>query len=385
MAGDPLELLALPLFLPLLPQLLLVWMAIRYFDQDAIRGQVGLLYFAVVSAFMLMLTLTAAFQSESELFLKYAKLVLNSGFAIIAASALVARYGANFPKVYTDAIVVLSVLGIAGLALTLVTDWRLAVNIGERLYLSNLLTVWISDSGFNSSQAMFGPFQYRLQSFFDEPGTYGMLLLPALYQALETRRWSQVLVLVAAVFLTESANAWLGAVLLFALFLFQAGSTAQKLGICAALGAMTLAFADVLLALYDIKMGIDAAYASNSSFGTRALEYAYVSEHFTRHALPLSELPRAQAALPGISSSYVSWAVHAGWAFLAVFLLSATVAGWVHVKIWFKMSSRNYFPFVLAVTLLSSGFQRTSIFDNILFMALFYWAVMYRRAPMEEK
>lgn len=375
---------AFPLFIPVIPQLALVILALRYFDQAPLKNSLSVYYFGLVSLFVLVMAISAAFNSDMDLFLKYFKLLINSGFALVAAAALVARYRSDFPKAYTDAIVAMSALGIAGLMLTMVTDWHIAVSLGDRQYLSNFLTVWISDDGFNSSAAMFSPFKYRLQSFFDEPGTYGMLLLPALYYAISAKRGWQVLVLVAAVFLTESANAWLGTLFLFALFIFKDGTTTQKVAVALAIAGVAVGFGSVLMTLYDIKMGIDEGYATNSSFGTRALEYGYVAEHLLRHAWPLSHLDQAAAALPGVSSSYVDWVIHAGWAFIGLLFMSAIVTGGAYVKIWSKMSSRNYFPFVLALMLFLSGFQRTSVFDNVLFMTLFYWAIMIRLPWTEE-
>jgi hypothetical protein len=376
---------ALPLFIPVLPQLLLVMLALRHFDQMPFRNSLCLYYFALMSAFILVMALDAAFSSDSELFLKYFKLLINSGFALVAAAALVAHYREQFPSVYTNAIVAMSAAGIAGLLLTLGSEWHIAVNIGDRNYLTNFLTVWISDDGFNSSQAMFSPFKYRLQSFFDEPGTFGMLLLPALYHAINAKRGWQVMILVVSVFLSESANAWIGALLLFSLYIFNAGSTSQKILAVLTIAGVALAFGDLLKTLYDVKMGIDAAYATNSSFGTRALEYGYLADNILEHALPLSHLNHAAQTLPGISSSYVDWVVHAGWAFIGLLFSSAIVTGGTYVKIWLKMSSSNYFPFVLALTLLLSGFQRTSVFDNVLFMTLFYWAIMFRLPRTEEQ
>lgn len=40
------------------------------------------------------------------------------------------------------------------------------------------------------------------------------------------------------------------------------------------------------------------------------------------------------------------------------------------------------FALVMAVILFSSGFQRTSFLDNILFMSLFYWSISQAR-PMK--
>jgi hypothetical protein len=367
---------AVPLFVPLLPQLLLIYFAVRYFDFDILRNSAAKFYFFAISSFLFFLAIAAGFISELDLFFRLFKLSLNSIFAIFAAVALAGRYGDDFAKVYTGAITKLSLLGIFGLIISSITDWSLVAYIGDRSYHTNLLTVWIADGEVSSSGTNFSPFAYRLQSFFDEPGTFGMFLIPALYFAIYERRAMPIIVLITSIFLTESANAWVGTIILFIIYIFRTSSAIQKLLISSVLLSVLIAFSDVLTTLYEMKMGIDEAYANASSYGTREMEYRYILDNLLSHAAPLSYLGRAHAALPGISSAYVDWAIHGGWVFLFLLFCGLIATGMVFVKIRASACEQSYFPFVLAVTFFISGFQRASVLDNILFMTLFYWSLL---------
>jgi hypothetical protein len=185
-----------------------------------------------------------------------------------------------------------------------------------------------------------------------------------------------IIVLITSIFLTESANAWVGAMILFIIYIFRASSAIQKLLISSVLLSVSIAFSDVLMTLYEVKMGIDEAYANASSFGTREMEYRYIIDNLLTHAAPLSYLGRARAALPGFSSAYVDWAIHGGWVFLFLLFCGLIATGMVFVKIRATAYAQSYFPFVLAITFFISGFQRASVLDNILFMTLFYWSLL---------
>lgn len=373
-----------PLFFPVFPQLLLIYFAMRYFHLDFLRDGGAKYCFSVISIFLFFLAITAGMMSDQDLFLRFFKLFLNSLFAIVAATALVAHYGHRFPRVYTDAITRLSLLGIAGLVVSSVADWSVVENIADRSYHTNFLTAWIADGGENSSASIFGPFVYRLQSFFDEPGTYGIFLLPALYFAIYERRAISIIILVATIFLTESASAWVGAMMLFVVYFFHSSSSIQKLLIFIVILSILLAFSEAIIALYEIKMGIDEAYANASSYGTREMEYRYILDNLLSHAAPLSNVGKARAALPGISSAYVDWAVHGGWVFISLLFCGLIAVGRIFVKVNSAAATQSYFPFVLALSLFISGFQRASILDNILFMTLFYWSLLIAPRRKEE-
>jgi hypothetical protein len=111
-------------------------------------------------------------------------------------------------------VLAMSVAGVLGLVLSEVTDWHLTAAIGDRVYQTNLLNVWLVDSGFDSSQTSISPFAFRLQSYFDEPGTYGMVLIPALFHFLDNGEKGKATILAVCVFLSESASAWFLALLL---------------------------------------------------------------------------------------------------------------------------------------------------------------------------
>lgn len=366
---------AVPLFIPILPQLLLIFYSIRYFHIGIVQHNSVKIIFALISIFILLVVLTAALQVDVDLFFKFSKTLVNSIFSVVAATALIYRYRDDFPEIYTNAVVKFSLLGIVGLCFTLISDWNISANIGERNYYTNLLTVWIADGDANSSLTYFSPFKYRLQSFFDEPGTFGIILIPALYYSIHKKQAIKIALLCSSIFLTESLNAWVGAFILFIYFFFKSSSKTHKVLFLISAFVIGLVFADVFRSLYEIKMGIDDAYSNNSSYGTRSLEYQYILDNLFFHALPLSNIRHAFDQLSGVSSAYIQWIIYGGWIFIIVLFSGMIAIGALYLKLRRDYPSNNYFSFILAISLYTSGFQRTSILDNVLFMTLFYWSL----------
>ena len=362
-----------PLFIPMLPQVILVALVLRHARLDRIRIEPPVA--AAISRVFLALGTGAALGSDLDNALRFWKLLGNSVVAVFVARALTARYGETLPSAYSHAVLAMSVAGLLGLLLSLLTDWHITAAIGDRVYNTNLLNVWLLDSGFNSSQTTFSPFPYRLQSFFDEPGTYGMLLVPALFHFLDTDRRCKAAVITLCVLLTESASAWLLTALLFVFQATRIKRATDKALLITVIGSVVIGAFPEIVRLYEIKAGIDDAYLNNSSFGTRSLEYDYIFGHWLTHVLPLSSVSSAYAELGTISSSYVTWYIFGGVAFVVLFL---SVLGGLCRALWAARregSTQQRFAFVLGAVLFSSGFQRTAFLDNIMFMSLVYWAL----------
>ncbi len=323
--------------------------------------------------------------SMSDQASRFAKLLLNSAVAYIFAAALWRHYGASFPHHYSKAILCFTVLGIIGSITTLGSNWSISYALGERTYYTNMLTTWIMDGGYNSSQTLLTPLPYRLQSMFDEPGTFGILLIPALIFYLQKERKWESITLSIGIILTESANAW---ALLF-LIILGYFLIARKIIIRFLLVVLTTAAigsaAPMLIKLYEVKSGIDIAYQNSSSLGTRASEYAYLAQNWENHILPL-QVDRLDQIFPrGISVSYISWYIHAGAIFLIMLSGTFISAARSSLRGWRYRDRNCYFQVTLIGTLLVAGAQRSSIFDNILFMSLAFWCLLYRPQDRRER
>lgn len=362
-----------PLFVPLLPQIILVILVLKYAQLGRIR--LDPLVAIPISLVFLALATGAALGSDLDNALRFYKLLGNSIVAVFVARALTTRYGDALPSAYSHAVLAMSVAGLLGLLLSQITDWHLSATIGDRVYNTNLLNVWLLDSGFNSSQTSFSPFPYRLQSFFDEPGTYGMLLVPALFYFLDTGSKRKAAALTLCVFLSESASAWLLAGLLFLFQITQVKSSTDRAILIAVMAAIAIAAFPDIVRLYEIKAGLDDAYLNNSSLGTRSLEYDYLFGHWLTHVLPLNSVGSAYAELGTISSSYVSWYIFGGFAFVIVFVWVFAALGKASWAAGRYGIAQHRFAFVLGAVLFSSGFQRTAFLDNIMFMSLVYWSL----------
>lgn len=372
-----------PLFFPGVPQGLLLLAVARRMRQLTVSIAAAL-PILVVSLALLILAIGSALHGIDDDAIKYLKLILNSVVALLCARSIQQfSPGEDFPAAYCRAISLMTLAGCLGLALALVSAWSLTASIGDRSYHTNMLTVWISDAGYDSSQALFSPFPFRLQAWFDEPGTYGVMLIPAMYYALLAERGRYVVILLVGVALSESANAW---ALTLALLIWKgltAASRWLRLVIITALMVILALSAEILYTLYIVKTGIDDAYANSSSLSTRASEYGYVSEHWANHLLPLSNMQELSRFPEGISSSYVGWYIHGGIVFLVVMFFIGIA--WLRLcisAIRYKDPTQS-FAAILAFAMLLSGFQRTSALDNVLFMTLLYWALLCARRPAQ--
>jgi hypothetical protein len=365
---------AFPLFIPLIPQLFLIFYGFRNFDVWMFLGNKSSYYFLSISILILSIYFVSLFKLDYELAIRLAKFFCNSIFCIMAAISLVKLYGANFPEVYTNAISFFSSLGIMGLCLTTITDWNLTATIGERIYHTNLLTVWLTDGDYNSSLVSFSPFKYRLQSFFDEPGSFGILLLPAFYYAIYKRRISIIIILSLSIFLTESASAWLGAIILMLFFFMTEAGLGERILIFILSLLFVLFFSSDLILLYEIKTGIDEAYSNSSSYDTRLKDYQFILNYMMDRIAPLSGDSYISS---GISASYVQWIIFGGLAFFILLVESLVFVFLIFKKIALSSMEKNYFPFILSFVIYMAGYQRSSFIDNVLFMTLFYWTIFY--------
>lgn len=364
----------IPLFIPGIPQVLLLFhMA---FSLYSIPRKINfiILMFPMVLAVLAFLAIFTGNETRAQFLVK---LIINAIVATGIAIVLERKYGNKFGFVYTRALTFLTVLGILGLLLSLISNWSISTNIGERSYHTNILTSWITDNGFNSSSTIFSPFPYRLQSIFDEPGTYGILTIPALFYSLEKRFDTWAAVLLCGVFLSESLNAWALCIpILFRAFYKLKSPWLKLLLLLCAVGGV-VKILPVLMTLYEIKFGLAAAYSNVSSFGVRQSEYNFVLEHGLDYVLPF-QAENINSVFPqGISVSYVRWYLNFG--VFSLFIIIPVVLN-VIFDLFRKEMRRleSSFALVLAATILLSGFQRSSFLDHIIFLTLIFWYLCYK-------
>jgi hypothetical protein len=371
----------IPSFLPGIPQLLLVLVTLRILAKQ--RLPMSLPIFAVMLGIFLLFALSAISSLPDQMG-RFAKLLVNTVVAYVLAAGLAQRYRDDFPHQYSRVLFLFTVTGILGLLLAFITDWNVTFALGDRTYHTNLLTTWLTDGDFNSSQTYFSPFPYRLQSMFDEPGTFGILLVPAFFHYVQKGRTKEIIILLIGALLSESANAWALCLLILMGKIWTLEARIAKATFFAVLTGLLIPAMPTLVKLYEIKTGLDEAYANSSSLGTRSLEYAYLQQNWERHLLPFQDL-HALALFPdGISVSYVSWYIYGGLIFVS--MLVAVVLGLAAISVQSRRwaDPTRYFQIVLAVILLLSGAQRSSLFDNVLFMTLAFWTLLHRPGRLRE-
>jgi hypothetical protein len=213
---------------------------------------------------------------------------------------------------------------------------------------------------------------------FDEPGTFGILLVPAFFYYVKEGKIRESFILMLGALLSESANAWaLFLVILIGKVYAQNSKLKKSLLLLILVGLLVIA-APTLVQLYEIKAGIDEAYANSSSLGTRGQEYAYLLQNWGQHLLPFQNLHVMSQFPDGISVSYVSWYLYGGVIFIAMLVI--VVVGMVTTVLKGRRwnDPTRHFQMMLAALLLLSGAQRSSFFDNVLFMTLFFWVLLHR-------
>lgn len=364
-----------PFFLPGLPQLMLMLATLRVFSKHGVP--ISLPIILVLTALSIILVFAIFFGLPDQGF-RVAKLIFNAQVAYIFAAGMVRRYGASFPHFYSRAILFFTTIGIFGSILTLISDWSITFALGDREYHTNLMTTWITDAGFNSSDTFLTPFPYRLQSLFDEPGTFGILLVPALLHFVKEGRVKESFILIIGAMLSESANAWALCLIIFFWKALTLNSKLAKGFLFLALATLLAFAAPTFIQLYEIKAGIDEAYSNSSSLGTRSKEYAYLLENWDEHLLPFQNMHAFTQFPDGVSVSYVSWYMYGGLLFVSMLLIIVFNVGMVLFRGSLRADSARYFQFVLGLILLISGAQRSSLFDNVLFMTLTFWVLLHK-------
>jgi len=363
----------IPLFIPLIPQVLILIFTIKFFDLNVIKYYYQILFYITIMVVILITSFASAALSDSESALKYFKLLINSIFSIGLASALIKVYGSDFRFFYVKYISIFVFMGIMGLMLVELFDWNVVKSISTREYHTNFLTTWLSDDGYNSSATTFSPFKYRLQSFFDEPGTFGVFVVPAFYQTLYSKNIKLTILLGVGIFLSESASAWVFSIMIIILQPFQTKASFKKiLATLSILMLIAILSYDYILLLYNIKTGVDEAYANASSGESKMADFLFLYENYFNHIIPM----QSNISLPGFSVSYVSWLLSSGWLFSLIILFSLILI--THSLIVSRANSRSNgsFNFILLISIFFAGFQRSSFLDNIMFSTFFYWALM---------
>jgi hypothetical protein len=365
-----------PLFIPLIPQLVILFYILVGVFRVNLRISISLYLFVI---FYIILIVFALINNELDQCLFFIKLLCNTLFSILIANYIQHYYNGKFSEIYSNAILVLSVIGIMGLIFSYFNSWEINSNIGDRTYHTNLMTVWLTDGEHNSSQTLFSPFSYRLQGFWDEPGTYGILLIPAFFYFVNSGKILSSTFIIISIFLSESFNAWILSFLILIFKLFYINSLTKRIYFILFISISSFLFFPIIKNLYEVKSGIDAAYENVSSLSVRAAEYNYLIEFWWNHLLPLQNQRILNDNFPdGISSSFVRWYLKSGIIFIFIFtqlFISLSYKFFINKN---KHDPDFYFVYVLAATMFFSGLQRTSFFDNILFMGISFWVFNYQ-------
>lgn len=364
----------IPQFVPILPQAFLLLWLFLFIAKMRPKIKVGLLF---VLLFLCIIIFAGFLQAQFDSIWRFLKFFFNALIATVLAFGMAKRYENRFSEVYSYAMLGFTLIGILGLIFNYFNSWSVVSSIGDRDYYTNFMTTWLKDGDFESSKALFSPFQYRLQSMFDEPGTFGILLVPAFFFFVFAGNFFASSVLLFGAFLSESANAWILCGLIIIVKAVLAERKSVKLAIVIILLIALFIYFPVIVHLYEVKTGIDEAYANSSSAGVRFDEYTYFLKNWLSYIIPFADLGFLGEFPGGISVSYIYWYLQAGFAFAVIFLIVAFSFFFRLVSVYRDSSREGAFAIVLGATLLLSGFQRSSFLDNILFMTLTFWAIFY--------
>ncbi len=191
-------------------------------------------------------------------------------------------------------------------------------------------------------------------------------------------------ILLVGVLLSESTNAWALCIIILIGKAWMMNSKLAKSLLSLVLATLLVIVALIMVQLYEIKVGIDEAYTNSSSLGTRSQEYAYLLDNWDRHLFPFQNMHAITQFPDGISVSYVSWYMHGG----AVFVSMLLVIIFNVMKVLFQGSHRGdparHFQIALGLILLLSGAQRSSVFDNVVFMTLTFWVLLHKPVRSRE-
>jgi len=364
-----------PLFFPWIPQLLLlVWaISVLYYQGFQLKP-----FILIIIASLILIIFSGIAANNLDKSLTLINMLPNVIVGTLIAAGIQSRYNSRFADVYSQAILVISMLGILGLLIANVSELHISSSIGDRQYHTNLLTTWITDGDFNSSITNFSPLQYRLQSMFDEPGTFAVLLVPAFFHCVFRGKTLMASLLLLAAFLSESAYAWSFCLIILISRMFYIQSAMHKIAYFILFVAFILLTWSSLIYQFQVKTGIHHAYANINSLGVRLTEFRYLGESWSSHLVPMQNQHKINNYFPtGISSGYVNWFFVGGVLFLFIFLSSVTLFFHRLIKHWHNPDPDFKFSIVLAGTMLLSGFHRTSFLDNVLFMSLTFWALSY--------
>lgn len=363
---------AISLFLSGLLQLLLV-LSVAYKLiglKWRIHSQQNINVYVVGFLFFFMSFISFALFQEDSFF--YIRCFLIWALSLVIAQVMVGEYKESIMVIFSNVMLVFTLLGILGLLIhSFSLGFEVIKSIPPRDYHTNFLTVWITDSGYNSSLSTISPFSIRLQSFFDEPGTFGVLLPPVFSYFLLKKRFVCAFIISLGLFFSESLNAIVMTFVFLSFIVFWRGSFLSKLFTVFFAIVLILFAYEFLRPIIEIKLGLDPAYGTNSSLSVRQAEYELMLSSVNSL---FSVKPFSAVSDMAISSSYVRWFFSCGILFVLAFI-SIVIDLFLQWRIvqFFKHARCETIPiFLLSFSLFVSGFQRASILDNILFMTLFF-------------
>jgi hypothetical protein len=176
-------------------------------------------------------------------------------------------------------VLILAVLGVIGFLLDSFVNLPIldVVNIGSRFYEFKGLIFTIQ--GKDSIVHIFGKDIFRLQGWFDEPGSFAFYLIPAIFYYLYKAKWIQVSILGIALLFSFSLGGILSVlIVIFINRLFTKPSILLIFIICLVISfSLFVVFFPTqfkwIIDYVQLKFGIGDYSGSFSSFGVRQYEY----------------------------------------------------------------------------------------------------------------
>lgn len=332
-----------------------------------------LMIFILIYTYYFMMLLDSNDVIANQLLSYLAKIFIS----FLIAMNLTKLDASTFSRIYCKTILTMSMFAVLGLLVINFVDFSYSVAIPPRMYHTNFLAVWISDSGYDSSASNIPFLRYRLQGIYDEPGTYGVMAFPVLVYYFVERKYLLSFFMFIFLILSQSFNAL---VLIIIFLLCRLVYNKQYIALSFFISLSYFLFEYFKYLAYD-KLGLSDAYLTNSSYSVRAAEYDFLVRNMMDFFAP-SEMLRLFEMMGGgsISTSYVRWLLGFG-SVLSIYFIFFLV--WIFFTI-VKSTPRNsilYFPRVLLFSLFFSGFQRASFLDNIQFMVLVFICVYYLKFP----
>jgi hypothetical protein len=185
-------------------------------DRDNITYYI---FLSTVFIFVLSIIFSSIYVSDGD-WVRLFKYISLLPFSIFIYGFISKEVILNYPKYYSTIIYYFTILAIISTIYMYLGGSEIySFTRGNREYINYYFTWTIRQDGVDSTIInMFDFTIKRMQSFYEEPGTFGVLIPPALIYAIYKSNIAMTFILLIGLFLTFSIGAWIIALLLFILF-----------------------------------------------------------------------------------------------------------------------------------------------------------------------